>query len=162
GYASHRDVRGIFISEGYNFIGATNGFPSGEHVVRAFNKSTDLAGIESSLRVPKFGPFQDNGGSTNTMLPLADSPLLDQGKTTAETLDDQRGRSHVIDDASIPNATGGDGADIGAAEYGAPLHLPTVGFTAEGAIVRLIGERGMNHTFEYSDDLDDPWYPFGG
>lgn len=162
GFARHRDVRGAFTSEGYNFIGATNGFPSGEHVVRAFSQATDLAGTEQSPRDPKLGSFQNNGGPTNTMLPLADSPLVDQGKTTAETLDDQRGRSRFVDDADIPNAVGGDGADIGAAEYGAPIHLPTVEFTPEGAIIRLKGERGMNHTFEYSDDLSDPWLPFGG
>lgn len=64
--------------------------------------------------------------------------------------------------AAIPSATDSDGADIGAAEYGAPIHLPTVEFTAEGALVRLRGERGMNHTFEYSDNLEDPWTPLGG
>ncbi|WAC18682.1 CSLREA domain-containing protein [Luteolibacter sp. SL250] len=162
GYARHRDVRGAFTSDGYNFIGATNGFPAGEHEVRAFAQATDLTGTEQSPRDPKLGAFQSNGGSTNTMLPLADSPLVDQGKTTAEALDDQRGRSRFVDDAAIPNAAGGDGADIGAVEYGAPIDLPTIEFTAGGAVIRLKGERGMNHTFEYSDDLDDPWTPFGG
>ena len=162
GYAKHRDVRGAFTSDGYNFIGATNGFPSGEYEVRAFSQATDLTGTEQSPRDPKLGAFQGNGGPTNTMLPLVDSPLVDQGKTTAETLDDQRGRSRFVDDAAIANAAGGDGADIGAAEYGAPIDLPTVEFTPDGAIVRLRGERGMDHTFEYSDNLEDPWTPFGG
>lgn len=162
GYARHRDVRGSFVSEGYNFIGAVNGFPEGTHEVRAFVAPTDLIGNERSPRAPQLGSFRDNGGPTNTMMPETGSPLVDQGKTTSETLNDQRGRSRLVDDPDIPDAPGGDGADIGAVELTTLGDLPVVEFTSSGALIRLRGERGMMHTFEYSDDLQDPWTPLGG
>jgi hypothetical protein len=45
---------------------------------------------------------------------LSGSPAIDQGKTSATT--DQRGRARPADFPSLPNATNGDGSDIGAVE----------------------------------------------
>jgi len=162
GFARHRDVRGSFSSEGYNLIGMVNGYPANDYPVSAFSDPTDLTGNERAPRDAKLGSLQNNGGQTDTMLPLVDSQLIDQGKTTASTLEDQRGRSRLVDKPDIANAAGGDGSDIGAVEFGAPAELPVVEFTSAGAIIRLKGEHGMNHTFEYSDDLEAPWTAFGG
>ncbi len=69
---------------------------------------------------PKLGPLQNNGGPSPTHALLAGSPALDKGKRNAITalaLDtDQRGLVRPVDFAEVPNATGGDGSDIGAFE----------------------------------------------
>ena len=64
---------------------------------------------------PKLGPLADNGGPTKTQALLADSPAIDKGKSFGIAAD-QRGQTRPHDDASIANAAGGDGSDIGAFE----------------------------------------------
>jgi hypothetical protein len=64
---------------------------------------------------PQLGPLQDNGGPTQTMLPAASSPVVDQGSAPGSAAD-QRGAPRPIDFPSIANAAGGDGSDIGAVE----------------------------------------------
>jgi hypothetical protein len=63
---------------------------------------------------PQLGPLADNGGPTQTMLPAATSPVVDQG--VAVRPEDQREVVRPIDFPSIANAAGGDGSDIGAVE----------------------------------------------
>ncbi len=67
---------------------------------------------------PLLGPLQYNGGPTYpfavlTMAPLPGSPVIDKGNSENGT--DERGFSRPYDTA-IPNAAGGNGADIGAVE----------------------------------------------
>jgi hypothetical protein len=80
--------------------------------------SVDQCGFHSPgdlvNRDPLLGPLQNNGGPTQTMLPAANSPVVDQGSGTGLT--DQRGVVRPIDFPSIANAAGGDGSDIGAVE----------------------------------------------
>ena len=64
---------------------------------------------------PKLGPLQNNGGPTLTMALLTGSPAQDKGKRFNVTTD-QRGLPRPTDIPSIPNASGGDGSDIGAVE----------------------------------------------
>jgi hypothetical protein len=64
---------------------------------------------------PQLGPLQNNGGPTPNEAPAAGSPVIDKGKAFGLTTD-QRGVLRPIDFPSIPNAAGGDGADIGAFE----------------------------------------------
>ena len=68
----------------------------------------NLAGID-----PALGNLAPNGGPTLTQFPTTSSPLLDKG---SGGLTDQRGKQRPFDVASIPNASGGNGADIGAVE----------------------------------------------
>ena len=65
---------------------------------------------------PMLGPLQDNGGPTFTHALLPGSPAIDAGKNFAAGTTDQRGSGSVrtFDNASIANANGGDGTDIGA------------------------------------------------
>ncbi len=65
----------------------------------------------------QLGPLQDNGGPTATMALLPGSPALDKGKSLGVTTD-QRGLARPVDISYTPNATGGDGSDIGAFEAG--------------------------------------------
>ena len=69
---------------------------------------------------PLLGPLSDNGGPTPTMAPLTGSPVIDRGKSFG-LLTDQRGAPGPFDFASIGNAAGGDGSDIGAFESGSPI-----------------------------------------
>lgn len=77
---------------------------------------------------PLLGPLQYNGNEGNqfpstvvmlTMAPLPGSPVIDQGYSGL--YDDQRGFRRVYN-TIIPNAAGGNGADIGAVE----IHPATV------------------------------------
>ena len=64
------------------------------------------------------GPLQDNGGPTLTHALLPGSPALDAGLGGPAT--DQSGAPRPVDDPAIPNASPGDGSDIGAFESGRP------------------------------------------
>ncbi len=78
-----------------------------------------------------------NGGPTQTTALLAGSPAVDKGTSnvlTGTLTTDQRGvgYSRTIDNPSIPNATGGDGTDIGAFEFGA--HIKAVSSKTHGSV----------------------------
>jgi hypothetical protein len=105
--AQGADVRGNFVSAGFNLIGTTN-FGAG------FAVATDQVGSDTSLLNPLLGPMQDNGGPTDTMALLNGSPALDRGHSFGLAAE-QRGEPRLID-AVFPNAAGGDGADVGAFE----------------------------------------------
>lgn len=101
-------VEGTVTSQGYNFISYldnSTGFGgSGSH---------DQFGTRAAPADPKLGPLQDNGGPTQTMLPLPGSPLIDQGNSSGITTD-QRGFRRPLENPTIANA--GDASDIGAVE----------------------------------------------
>lgn len=65
---------------------------------------------------PGLGPLADNGGPTQTMLPLPTSQAIDAGIANGLSLD-QRGAQRTLD-LPAANAAGGDGTDIGATESG--------------------------------------------
>lgn len=161
GFSSHRDVRGPFVSGGYNLIGAVTGNPAGEYPATGFTQATDQTGTDASMKDAKLGTFQSNGGPVNTMLPQSGSPLIDKGKNFAGEWLEQRGYFRVVDDEGIGNAAGGDGSDIGSVEAGSAA--PGV-ITMENGTVRgfLAGDRGRIYRFEYSDNLEAPWTPLSG
>lgn len=66
---------------------------------------------------PRLQPIADNGGTTKTHALMFDSPAIDMGNSFGLTTD-QRDLTRPVDldDAAHPNASGGDGADIGAFE----------------------------------------------
>jgi len=85
--------------------------------------SDDAAGVLTGMgdRIntnPMLGPLQDNGGPTFTHALLTGSPAVDAGKNFTAVTTDQRGPGFLrtFDNASIANANGGDGTDIGAYE----------------------------------------------
>ena len=95
--------KGTVTSNGYN-LSSDNG---GGFLAAATDQiSTD----------PKLAPLADNGGPTSTHALFAGSPAIDKGKDLSGTGKDQRGRTRPRDEASITNAAGGDGSDIGAFE----------------------------------------------
>jgi len=102
------DTQGAFTSSGYNLIGIGD-FSSG------FTTTGDLVGTTAAPIDAKLSPLQNHGGPTDTMAPLAGSPAIDQGNNFGLPFD-QRSQPRPFDDPSYPNATGGDGCDIGAVE----------------------------------------------
>ncbi|HPM82318.1 MAG TPA: choice-of-anchor Q domain-containing protein, partial [Candidatus Anammoximicrobium sp.] len=74
---------------------------------------------------PLLGPLQDNGGLTLTHALLPSSPAIDKGNSFGFTTD-QRGSQRPVDLPAYPNATGGDGSDIGAYEFAPILATTTI------------------------------------
>jgi uncharacterized repeat protein (TIGR01451 family) len=76
--------------------------------------SSNILGADPGL--PSYLTF--SGGTTPTLLPSFDSPVIDQGKTAGGVTTDQRGLSRPFDLPDFTNsaATGADGADMGAVE----------------------------------------------
>jgi hypothetical protein len=124
-------------SGGHNLIGELGEFEY------EFERSTsDQIGTPASPIDPKLGPLQNNGGPTQTHALLSTSPAVDKGRSSG-SLTDQRGLSRPIDDPGITNATGGDGADIGAFEVQAatPTPTPTATPTATPGLVGNVSTR---------------------
>jgi len=126
--AAGPNVSGEFVSQGFNLIGITDGS-------NGFTASTDLTGSGASPLNPKFETdsvgnplLKDNGGPTKTIALLCDSPAIDKGTSGLLGFPntDQRGTGfpRTVDDPLIPNASGGDGTDIGAFEVQGCNHPP--------------------------------------
>ena len=129
GTGSDPDVAGSFTSQGFNLVGKNDGSTG-------LNATTDLTGTIASPLDPKLAAsLQNNGGLTGTVALLSGSPAIDKGTSTTITglhlTADQRGvgYSRTIN-KSNPNATGGDGTDIGAFESGA--HIKAVSRKTHG------------------------------
>jgi hypothetical protein len=97
---------GALTSQGYNLCSDSGG---GLLTGTADQTSAD----------PLLGPLADNGGPTLTHALLPGSPAIDKGRSFGLTTD-QRGATRPLDFSNFPNAAGGDGADSGAFEIGAP------------------------------------------
>src|SRR5262245_23422569 len=105
-------------------LGGGNIVNNGAATSNGYNLSDDngdgvLTAIGDQINTdPMLGPLQDNGGPTFTHALSPGSPAIDAGKNFAVGTTDQRGSSfaRTFDDASIANANGGDGTDIGAYE----------------------------------------------
>jgi hypothetical protein len=94
---------GTVTSNGYNL--------SSDDASAFLNQTGDQNSVD-----PMLGALADNGGPTFTHALLGGSPAIDKGKNFTTATTDQRGFARTSDDPSIPNATGGDGTDIGAFE----------------------------------------------
>ncbi len=114
------DISGTFISYGFNLIGIKDGSTG-------FTLTTDKKGTVASPLNPKFDlkGLRNNGGPTQTIALQTGSPAIDKG-TNASLIGtlttDQRGAGYPrkFDNTSVPNATGGNGTDIGAFERQGP------------------------------------------
>jgi CSLREA domain-containing protein len=160
--SSAPDASGDFFSPGYNLIGKKDGSTG-------FTAATDLTGIIAAPLDPKLDPngLNDNGGPTKTIALLPGSPAIDKATSnglTGQLTTDQRGFRRPVDNPSIPNASGGDGSDIGAFELQQALlgNISTRAFVQTGdnvmiggfiitgsgpirVIVRAIGPSLVNH-----------------
>jgi hypothetical protein len=82
----------------------------------------------------KLGLLANNGGPTQTQMPLAGSPLIDAGSNTANLSTDQRGISRVI----------GANADIGAVEVASPLVVTNANDAGPGSLRQCISDANIN------------------
>jgi hypothetical protein len=115
GSGSEPDVRGNFLTGGYNLIGL---LASGADAPGFQNGTAgDQVGATGQPIDPKLGKLQNNGGATPTLALLAGSPAIDTGDPnfTPPPVSDQRGFQRVVQGAAA------DRIDIGAFEYGATL-----------------------------------------
>jgi CSLREA domain-containing protein len=101
------DADGTFNSGGYNLIGIGD-FSTG------FGGTGDQVGTTATPRNAKLGLLQNNGGGTNTMALLLNSPALDHGHNFGLSTD-QRGSARPVD-TIFGNISNGNGTDIGAVE----------------------------------------------
>ncbi len=110
--ATAPDVAGSFASEGYNLVGIGNG-------ATGLNATGDQVGTSAAPINPNLGSLQNQGGPIDTVPLAANSPAMDKGKSFGLAID-ARGLPRPVD-LSPANASGGDGADIGAFEAGGRL-----------------------------------------
>ena len=100
------EYEGTLTSLGHNVIG-----PNGTPVhVPATGDQVDITTAQVNL-----APLANNGGTVPTHALNAGSVAHDQGNSDGLTVD-ERGSLRPCDDPGIVNATGGDGADVGAFE----------------------------------------------
>ena len=118
------DLEGNYTNGGFNLIGGT---------AAAAGLQTDASGAPV---------LANNGGPTQTVALVRDSDAIDAGNTFGATTD-QRGTSRPKDYASVENAPGGDGSDIGAFEYVDPdATAPTINASRSP----LPNEGGLNNS----------------
>jgi hypothetical protein len=148
-------VAGAFSSEGFNLIG--NG-----DTATGFGATGDQVGTSGSPRDPLLGPLQNNGGPTDTLALLQNSPAIDAGLSFGLTTD-QRDQPRPSDHPGIPNAAGSDGADIGAFEVNFTLRITAIKKMPTGSI--LLEGKGVANavlTIRASVFLGQPVFPFLG
>ena len=122
----------------------------GDVVSDGFNLSSDAscdftAGGDQQSVSPQLGLLADNGGPTFTRALALSSPAVDQGSavlsgTHPALTTDQRAKTRPVDQASVTNAAGGEGSDIGAFELEAQtvttlaLTVSTTGSSGQGYV----------------------------
>jgi CSLREA domain-containing protein len=134
GTASPDDIKDTVASaSSYNLIGdaATSGglvdrLTDSTHQNQVGNGGSGTVDITMVL----ITTLAANGGPTRTHALKANSPAIDQGKDfTGPPPTDQRGFNRPVDDATVADATNGDGSDIGAFEQ-APTPVPTISLSS--------------------------------
>jgi hypothetical protein len=121
------DAVGAFHSIGFNLVGnstGATGFSTGVH---------DIMGTSGAPLNPHLGPLQDNGGPTLTLMPAANSPLIDAGHSLVAEFLDARGHVRKLDNPATPNAAGSDLTDIGDVEVGPPTHWSVLNLLDHGS-----------------------------
>lgn len=100
---------------------------SGEILSAGFNlENGNSCNFTTATDLPPTDPMLDgaglnnNGGSTETIALLANSPALDHGLDSFHEGSDQRGLTRPVVLAGIAEPPGGDGSDVGAFEYQVP------------------------------------------
>lgn len=134
------DCAGSFISDGFNLVQQTNGATGW--------LDSDLQNVDARL-----GPLQDNGGPTLTHALLAGSPANDAGKSSSDFPSDQRNQPRRVDNPSIPNALGGDGADIGALEVDHTLRCTEARMAGSNILVRFTSVSDKTYRIQRKPDI---------
>jgi CSLREA domain-containing protein len=139
------EVGSTITTAGYNLIGNNSGvtaqFPAGNP-----NANNDIVGTSATPVNPLLDPtLKLFGAPVPIHALLFGSPALDKGFSFGLTTD-QRGllRPVNLDDATYPNAIGGDGSDIGAFEAQTAPLAPTAATVAVSGYVTSTLGRGIS------------------
>jgi len=136
--------------------GANIGNNGGTITSQGYNLSSDngggfLTATGDQINTdPMLGSLADNGGPTPTIALKAGSPAIDKGKSFGITTD-QRGQLRY-DNPNIVNATGGDGADIGAYEA-AELRIVNAQKTGNHLRLDFLSWLGTNYEVQSRADM---------
>jgi hypothetical protein len=141
-------------SDGYNLSSDAAGGDSTTGPGGLLNSTNDIRNTD-----PLLGSLQDNGGPTWTHALLSGSPAIDQGKRNVipnlASNTDQRGLPRPVDFATVTNAPGGDGSDIGAYEV-QTLPPPLLFISLSGGTVTVYWQNVPGWNLEQNSDLAIP------
>jgi|GEM_PF-2452210 len=107
-------ITGTFTSSGYNIIDNLGKVAGNPQITATTGDQfgTSASPLTASVHL---GPLQNNGGFVPTHELQSGSIAIDAGHSSGSTTD-ARGLTRPCDIATIANATGGDGGDVGAFE----------------------------------------------
>jgi hypothetical protein len=140
------DTEGFFTSLGYNLIG------NYDPMINTITATTgDQFGV--STAAVNLAPLANNGGPVKTHALNAGSVAIDKGNSFGVTTD-ARGSARPCDQPSITNATGGDGADIGAFEVQGTCAAANVAPDAADDAASVAEDSGANLIDVLANDSD--------
>ena len=137
------DLRGEFTSGGHNLIGIAEGTTG-----PGINGPGDRTGTAANPLNPNLGPLQNNGGPTQTMLPLPGSPLLGAGDASLAPSTDQRGLSRPTSGPTDIGAVQVTGVGSGGGSSSAPTPVGQLlafafGFVNGQLDIFLVDQKGQ-------------------
>lgn len=138
------DVEATLTSFGYNIIGELGGSP----VTPA---TGDQFGV--SAAAVALAPLANNGGPVKTHALNAGSIAIDQGHSFGITTD-ARGSTRPCDQPAVTNASGGDGADVGAFEGQTTCAVANVAPDAVDDNAAVAEDSGPNVVNVLTNDTD--------
>jgi CSLREA domain-containing protein len=146
---------GPVTSAGYNLVGDSAGDAANTGTAITY-QSTDILDTP-----PQLGPLQLNPpGTTPTHALSVNSPAIDKGSSFGATTD-QRGAMRPVQNVSVPDAPGGDAADIGAFEGQAtsPASVSVGGrvLSGRGRGIANVRVTLMNATGEMRTSISNPF-----
>lgn len=143
------NLSGIFTSAGYNIIGELGTMSPGNPQITA------TTGDQFDVNVADLhlGPLQNNGGPVPTIELQSGSSAIDKGDSSGSTTD-ARGLTRPCDLASVTNASGGDGADVGAFEVQGACSVPNTNPDAVDDNVTISEDSGANTIPVLANDTD--------
>jgi hypothetical protein len=143
------NLSGIFASSGYNIIGELGTLtPANPQITASTGDQFDVNAADLHL-----GPLQNNGGLVPTIELQSGSIAIDKGHSSGSTTD-ARGLTRPCDLASVTNATGGDGADVGAFEVQGACAATNTNPDAVDDNVSILEDSGANTISVLSNDTD--------
>lgn len=142
------NLDGTFISNGYNVIGELGTIVGNPQITATTGDQFDVNAADIHL-----GPLQDNGGLVLTRALGAGSIAIDKGHSSGSTTD-ARGLTRPCDLASVANASGGDGADVGAFEVQGACAAANTNPDAVDDSATIAEDSGANTISVLSNDTD--------
>lgn len=143
------NLDGTFTSNGYNIIGELGTLsPGNPQITATTGDQFDVNFFDLHL-----GALQNNSGPVPTRELQAGSIATDQGESSGSTTD-ARGLTRPCDQAGITNATGGDGADVGAFEVQGACVAANTPPDAVDDSATVAGNSGANTIDVLANDTD--------